>query len=84
MRECKKVITKQKDEIRRLMRYEAFFEKQKAKKYRNCGCQIGNLSGKPVRDYSAKDRKQSGKVITTRVQKSDRPVMKDVGAMISP
>ena len=40
-----------------MMRYEAFFEKQKAKKYRNCGCQIGNLSGKPVRDYSAKDKK---------------------------
>ena len=33
-----KLNGKLKIEVRRLQRYEAFFEKQKMKKYRNCGC----------------------------------------------
>lgn len=37
-----KLNGKLKTEVRRLQRYEAFFEKQKMKKYRNCGCQIGS------------------------------------------
>lgn len=37
-----KLNGKLKVELKRLQRYEAFFEKQKMKKYRNCGCQIGS------------------------------------------
>lgn len=36
--ELSKKYQQKKDEIRRLVKYEAFFEKQRMKKYRNCGC----------------------------------------------
>lgn len=33
-----KQVTKLKEEVKRKQKYEQFFEKQRAKKYRNCGC----------------------------------------------
>ena len=61
--ELQKKYQGKKDEIRRLAKYEAFFEKQRQKKYRNCGCQVGQ-------SYHAKNLvirdKRTGAVITRK------------------
>jgi len=36
-----KQVHRLKDDLKKSKKFEQFFEKQRAKKFRNCGCQVG-------------------------------------------